>query len=364
MLTLSIRSGILGALRISKLAIFCACLLTDGNAYAAGQAEYVIQISVDGAGSSYIQYLINEGHLPNFKRFQSEGAWTLNARTDFDYTITLPNHTSMMTGRPVYDKGPIAGHLWVENGEPGDATLHSNARSYVASTFDVAHDHGLTTALYASKTKFVLYKQSYDSGHGAPDKTGEDNGRNKIDVSVINEDALEMMQTLVANMSKKPVNYTFVHIRNADSAGHSAGWGSPIYVDAMKQADGYLGMLFDLVTGDPNLTGKTAIVLTADHGGFGKNHAIKSDPLNYTIPFFVWGAGVAKAADLYKLNASTRLDPGIQRLDYSQSEPQPIRNGDAGNLALWLLGLDPVPDSFINRKQDLATNGDEVARTN
>src|SRR4051794_35993 len=73
-------------------------------AQASAVSDYVIQISVDGLGSSYLQSLINEGRLPTFKRLQAEGAWTHNARTDFDYTITLPNHTCMITGRSVMDK--------------------------------------------------------------------------------------------------------------------------------------------------------------------------------------------------------------------------------------------------------------------
>ena len=32
-------------------------------------------------------------------RFIKEGSYTHNARTDADFTITLPNHTSMITGR-------------------------------------------------------------------------------------------------------------------------------------------------------------------------------------------------------------------------------------------------------------------------
>jgi hypothetical protein len=150
-------------------------------------AQFVIHISVDGMGSAYLQALIDEGQTPHFKRLQQEGVWTHNARTDFDYTITLPNHTSMVTGRPVMDKTgspAIAGHHWIVNTDPGDKTIHNNRHDYVKSAFDVAHDHGLRTAMFASKTKFVLYDQSYDERNGSPDTVGLDNGRDKIDLYV------------------------------------------------------------------------------------------------------------------------------------------------------------------------------------
>ena len=50
--------------------------------------------------------MIEKNELPNFRRFQTGGAWTNNARNDDDVTVTLPNHTTMMTGRSV--KGPAA----------------------------------------------------------------------------------------------------------------------------------------------------------------------------------------------------------------------------------------------------------------
>ena len=63
-------------------------------------------------GASYLQALIDAGQVPTFKRLQTEGAWTNNARTDFDYTITLPNHTCMVTGRPVKDRAGQPGAPW------------------------------------------------------------------------------------------------------------------------------------------------------------------------------------------------------------------------------------------------------------
>ena len=73
------------------------------------------------------------------------------------------------------------------------------------------------------------------------------------------------------------------------------------------------------------------------------------------IPFYVWGVSIAAGVDLYELNPNTRLDPA--RSIPSMSAPvQPIRNGDAGNLALQLLGLPVIPNSTINASQDLAVS--------
>lgn len=331
-------------------------LATGGAAFASGDAQYVIHISVDGLATRFLQQLVDEGQLPNFKRLQTEGAWTHNARTDFDYTITLPNHTCMVTGRPVKDKAAspaaIAGHQWVVNTDPRDKTIHGNRHDYVKSTFDVAHDNGLRTAMFASKSKFVLYDQSYDERNGAPDTTGEDNGRDKMDLYVKDGDSSALMDRFLEEMKANPFQYVFVHYHDCDTAGHSKTWGSPDYLEALKKVDGYLGRMLEFVTSDDRFKGKTAIILSADHGGTGLDHGFNTNPLNFVIPFYVWGAGVT-AQDLYALNSTSRVDPQEGRLDYTEKGRQPIRNGDGGNLALKLLGLPAIPDSVINAAQDL-----------
>src|SRR6185437_9809767 len=104
---------------------------------------------------------------------------------------------------------------------------------------------------------------------------------------------------------------------------------------AVGSVDGYLGAVFRLVDTDSQLKGKTAIILTSDHGGSGFAHGNPTLRENYTVPAFVWGAGVARG-DLYEMNRESRRDPGEERTDYA-AEHQPIRNGDTGNLALSLL---------------------------
>ena len=231
------------------------------------EVQYVIHISVDGGGSSYIQTLINSNALPNFNRLVTGGASTFNARDDYDYTVTLPNHVTQVTGRGVEG---VDGHNWTDNEDPeADQTIHGNKGSYVAGVFDVAHDNGLRTGMYASKTKFSLFDTSYNAVNGAIDLTGVDNGRGKIDSYVCDENTSTLTDSLITAMQADPFNYVFVHYADPDLAGHNSGWGSDEYNNAMITVDGYLGRIFDMVDSDATLKGKTAIVLTADHGGNG-----------------------------------------------------------------------------------------------
>lgn len=147
--------------------------------------NHVIHVSIDGLNATTLQSLIENdgsGAYLNFKRLVDEGSYTFNARTDYDYTNTIPNHTSMLTGRPAAQPNGMADtvhHGYTYNLEPSVTdTLHNKGNPnlpYIASVFDVVHDNGLGTALYASKSKLVIYELSYNSSNGAADIVGEDN---------------------------------------------------------------------------------------------------------------------------------------------------------------------------------------------
>jgi hypothetical protein len=150
------------------VALLASALLAPGEQPPRSPAlEHALVVSVDGLRSDALLAWQTEA-LPAFTRLLG-GSATLNARCDPDYSITLPNHASMLTGRPVL--GPD-GHAYVKNEKvPDDKTLHERKGAYVASFFDVAHDRGWHTALLSGKEKFALYDHSYDAENGAPDKT-------------------------------------------------------------------------------------------------------------------------------------------------------------------------------------------------
>lgn len=334
-----------------RVALLAGLVLAAGAF--AQEIRHVIHISVDGLRADAVAAWPAES-LPNFRRLRIQGAGTDNARCDFDISVTLPNHTTQLTSRPILG---APGHNWTYNKDPQPGeTLASNKGAYIAGVFDVAHDHGRRTAAYVSKTKFSLFATSWDATHGAPDRTGEDNGRNKIDLFLYDPDTAALVARLVADQRAQPAAYVFLHLADLDAIGHDKGWeiapGRP-YADTLPRIDQELGLIFRLVDETPEFAGCTVIILTADHGGAGTNHGDATLPADYTIPFYVWGPGIPAGADLYALNPATRRDPGTGRPDYTAA-PQPIRNGETANLALQLLGLGSIPGSSIDAAQDLA----------
>ena len=324
---------------------------------------HVIHISADGLGAVYLRNFFGRapGQIPNFVRLKNEGASTLEARCDFFNSVTLPNHTCILTGRPVLQPPgwPVTAHHGITFDYDNGETLHNSgnlAVPYKASVLDVTHDHGLSTAFYASKSKFAFFVRSYDAAHGAADVTGADNGSNKIDRYLLTEastnlfGASEALVTAIVNsLAGAPPSYIFLHFAELDYVGHYYNWGSASYSNALVHVDQQLGRLLAALDANPALAGRTAIVLTADHGGGGGTALYTHlDPTlypNYSIPLFLWGPGFQPASDAYDL-FSNRGDPGTNRVDYTAT-PQPLRNGDTGNIALALLGLPPVPGSHI-----------------
>jgi len=87
---------------------------------------------------------------------------------------------------------------------------------------------------------------------------------------------------------------TFVHFREADEAGHQKGWMGPEYLEGVKAVDRGLEKLLATIEKNGGFE-KTALIITADHGGSGRTHYRWREPdrtENVTIPWICIGPGV------------------------------------------------------------------------
>ncbi len=291
----------------------------------------VIIISYDGLRPDILTSLGKE-NLPNFYRVMNEGVFTLNARSDPDWTITMPNHTCMLTGRGVNGK---KGHNYTDNSKT-ENSIHLNKGSYVRSIFDAAKANRKKSGFFASKAKFKVFADSYNP-----------------DVSMLTQSDTQTFNNLIYQMNKGLPEVNFVHFANTDEAGHAYGWGSSKYLDEVLVMDKRLGAILDKINSTDYLH-KTVLIITADHGGNGFGHSDNQSVLDYRIPFLAWArSDLPKGRDLYRVNKKNgRKNPGVKQLPY-KAKFQPIRNGDAANAAMKILELKPVKGSTIGKKNPL-----------
>jgi hypothetical protein len=299
----------------------------------AAEADSVLAISIDGMSVAAVRRL-GRAELPNLYRFMKAGASTTNARTEREMTVTLPNHTGMVTGRRIDAATGGHGVTWNDD-RPTPSTVQAAAGHDVASVFTAVDAAGGSTALFAAKTKFSLWQRSW------PDA---------IDRTTINENNSALVDQLIADL---PVDrdFRFLHLSPPDVAGHAHGWMSKPYLRAVRRADALVGRVVKAVNADPARKAGTTILLTSDHGGHGPSHDDATELDNYRIVFMARGAAVGRGVDLYAVNPAYK-NPGTRRTSYGTRRP-PVRNAMIANLALDLLDLPAVEGSEFDVDLDL-----------
>lgn len=290
----------------------------------------VFAISVDGLNPRALTRL-GPRRAPSFHRLLAQGAGTRNARTEVEQTQTMSNHASMFTGRRIDADHGGHGVTW-DDDRPG-TTVQQAAGHPVESVFDVVDDAGWSTALFASKAKFSLYRRSWPS----------------IRRYEYRADNTRLVKRARNDLVRTDRAFTLLHLSMPDLVGHASGFMSESYVDAVAETDALLGKLLRAVDRHPDLAAELVLVLTGDHGGVGRDHSNRFRLANYRVPFVAWGDGVS-AGDLYEMNPDYR-NPGKARPRYAGLPP--VRNGDLANLATDLLGLGPVQGSLLNASQTL-----------
>jgi predicted AlkP superfamily pyrophosphatase or phosphodiesterase len=265
-------------------------------------SEHVVIISLDGLRPDAI---VKFG-ATTLQRLMREGSYTLSAQTILP-SKTLPSHTSMLTGVDADQHGIT----W--NSDETDEHGHVS----VPTVFGLAKASGLRTAAFFSKTKFHHLEAPATLDHVRSPRGGLLTGRWSADrTSQYVEDYLE-------HAADAP-NLMFVHFGEPDYAGHLFGWMGVVYGEAVRKADAAVAEVLDEAN-DRFGAGNYTVIVTADHGGHGKDHG-SSDPRDTTIPWIIWGKGVQSGAAI----------------------PATIRTMDTAATALWILGVE-APTAWVGK---------------
>ncbi|MDB5172993.1 MAG: type phosphodiesterase/nucleotide pyrophosphatase [Phycisphaerales bacterium] len=231
--------------------------------------QRAVVISVDGLRPD----VLLRAKTPNMHRLYESGSFSFWARTT-PASITLPSHTTMLTGAEV-------NHHGIEWNR--DLPLLVPIYPAVPTLFESAKRAGYTTAIAAGKSKFAVLAKPYTLDWAfIPDET-------KTEDAEVAEHAVDIIH-------KHKPQVLFVHFPSTDNVGHAKGWGTPVQLKTVEKADEALGLVLQALD-DEKLTDSTFILLTADHGGAGRLHG-PDDPRSRHIPWIAVGPGIRKNLDL------------------------------------------------------------------
>lgn len=311
--------------------------------------RHVVVLDVEGLPSAALSGG-NAGYAPHLRQLMASGAATLNARTDNNSTVALPNLVSMLSGRPVDKRYGGHGVAWFRDKprQHNRATTRGGTGRYVHTVFDAVHDWGGSTSFMSSDPSGQLIRRSYDGGHGAKDDQGVNYGRSKLSVSSVRSTDTTAARVLKAQIRLHPRSVSVVQFSNLRKVGQQHGFLSPAYRSALRRFDKKVASIWSTIRRNPRTARSTLLVVTSDSGGH-RRAATGQALTNYQVPFVVWGNGVPAGTDLYRLNPAYR-SPGTARVGYSG--PQPIRTSDVANLVTGVLGYVRVPRSRTRPTQD------------
>jgi predicted AlkP superfamily pyrophosphatase or phosphodiesterase len=234
----------------------------------------------------------------NIQGLLKESAHTLKART-VDPPETLPSHVSMATGLLPDAHG--VHHNTDQGGTLSAPTVFTGVRAA-----------GGRSALYFGKSKLALL-----SGPGNADLLW---GPRPRGVELERGAVALVAARFAADFPRERFNFSFVHLREPDGAGHRHGWMSQPYFEALREADAAVGVILQAIAAS-DIAGRTAVILTTDHGGENKTHQSGSEA-SMLIPWMCRAPGIRAGAI-----------------------GEPVRNVDTAPTVLALLGLPALPDT-------------------
>ena len=250
--------------------------------------------------------------MPVLNRLVREGACSWTATTIYP-SVTLPSHTSMLTG-----VGPKKHKITWNKWKPRTGVVR------VPTVFAEAKAAGFSAAMFVGKEKFRHLAQPgtldcFDYGQDLAVTTAGTGWRKPTKSSTLL--AAQVAQRASVYILEHKPNLCFIHFTDTDETGHKYGWGSPEQIQAFADVDVALGVVLKAIR-DAGIADESVLIVTADHGGHRKTHGGKS-PDDMRIPWIAWGKDV--------------------RRDFAITAP--VSTCDTAATALWLLGV-PVPTWF------------------
>lgn len=235
--------------------------------------KHVILIGVDGMGADY---LAKASNIPVMTMMMQQGSFSMHAR------CTRPSSSAVNWAAMTMGANPsLTGYTEWNSKTPEIPSRVVGKYGIFPTIFELLREQK------PKSTIGVIYSWP-GIGYLFPKQVV-----NKDENT--NNDSLTAATAVRYIKSNQP-NLLFLHFDNVDHAGHTIGWGTPAYFQAIQTMDAYIGQVIQAVK-DAGIMKNTIILVTADHGGFEKSHG-GNHIQEMEIPWIIYGKGVKQGQTL------------------------------------------------------------------
>ncbi len=303
MITISIASSVLAVVLMASAAVpDTGCEPPREESSPGSRVDHLVIIGVDGLGPEGIR----RAETPAIDALMDRGAWSMQARAVMP-TSSSPNWASMIMGAGPEQHG-VTSNAWeldafaiaptVAGPDGRFPTIFSVLRAQrPEAEIAVIYDWGgFGRLLNLDGTDLALDADGPEAATAAAE---------------------------AALVDRRPT-LLFVHLDHVDHALHDHGFLSEPYLDAVAEADRFIGRIVAALD-RAGMTDRTAVLVTSDHGGQGTSHGGETMG-ELLIPWILAGPGIETGRAL----------------------AQPINTYDTAATAAALLGVEP-PECWIAR---------------
>lgn len=218
--------------------------------------RYVVVLSFDGLRPDALRPVMPPALL-------ARAAYTWQAKTTLP-SVTLPSHTSMLTGVP-----PSV-HQMLSN-----TWRTSQGHVQLPTAFSVVTQAGGRAAMFVTKPKLL-----YLARPGTVARAEY--------LPYPQYQQLETVRVAMRYLATVQPNLLFVHLADPDDAGHRHGWMSEPYLRVVRGAPEVIDVVLQTLERMLALE-RSLVIVTADHGGHGRAHG-SDRPEDMLIPWLAFGA--------------------------------------------------------------------------
>ncbi|KAF4740522.1 hypothetical protein FOZ62_008082, partial [Perkinsus olseni] len=280
-----------------------------------------IIIGLDGLGGYYLRN-ISDSQAPFMRKMlkSDKVCYEYLARAEYP-TYSAPNWASILTGMTTSDTGILTNdwdHTHLNPVDLTDGKVPPVSGRIPPTIFNVSKKYNKNI-----KTAFIY---SWDwLGNLADENVDHEYFGSKLSLIISDRSDYHAAQDLIEQIkSPNPPHLAFIQLSEIDNIGHSTFWGSEEYYKSVKSKDRLVEDIH-VALREKKLLRETLIVITSDHGGYGRGHGL-------------W------------MRASTQVPIIFASPTRKMKEP-----GNKGDVAPTVLGAMGIPVNKYQRGRDFSS---------